>query len=490
MERARGNSAKTGDSLAKMPQKIKNLSAVFNPSSIAVIGASREPNKIGHVIVKNFIDGGFGGKVYPINPNAEEILGLKSYKSVLDIREKVDCAVIAVPAAAVPEVLEECGKKGVKAVVLITGGFSEVGKMEEEKRVAAIANKYGIALIGPNCMGVLTPASRVDSVFLPIYKLGRPRVGGISFISQSGAVGGCIVDLAARAGIGMSKFVSYGNAAVIDECDLLEYFASDKETQIIVVYLEGVRDGRRFLEIAKKITRKKPVVVLKAGRSAAGAEAARSHTGSLSGASEAYKAAFRQAEVIEAATLEQLFDFAKIFDQVLPCGKRIGIITNGGGMGVLATDSIEDEGLALADISGEASQALRLTLPPYANVRNPLDIIGDADSHRYEVALNAFLKEENVDVILLIILFQTVAIDSSVVNIAIRASDTQKKPIIAVCTGGEYTEMHKRILESYGVPTYASPSSAMRAISRFVKYAEHYSKYNNTACPAPIKKQK
>lgn len=473
-----------------MQQKIRNLEAVFNPSSIAVIGASREPNKIGHVIVKNFVDGGFAGKVYPINPNAGEILGLRTYKSVLDVKEKIDSAVIAIPAQFVAPVLEECGKKGIKGVVLITGGFSEVGKHDEEKKLAEIANKYGMALIGPNCMGVITPASRVDSVFLPIYKLGRPRVGPISFISQSGAVGGCIVDLAARAGIGMSKFVSYGNAAVVDECDLLEYLADDKSTQIIVVYLEGVKDGKRLLEVARRITRKKPVVVIKAGRSAAGAEAAKSHTGSLAGSSEAYKAAFKQAGVIEAATLEQLFDFAKIFDQVLPCGKRIGIITNGGGMGVLAVDSLEDEGLQLAAISEETAKTLRASLPTYANVRNPLDIIGDADSHRYELALNAFMNDDGIDVILLIILFQTAGIDSSVVNIAIRSSDLKKKPIIAVCTGGEYTEMHKRILESYGIPAYPSPSSAMRSISRFISYAEHYSKYNKTECPVPLKTQK
>jgi len=460
-----------------LSKKVRNLDAVFHPGSIAVVGASREPNKIGHVIVKNFVDGGFAGKVYPINPNAEEILGLKSYKSVLAIKDKVDSAVIAVPAAAVAGVLEECGKKGVKGAVLITGGFAEVGKADEERRIAAIAEKYGIALIGPNCMGVLTPASRVDSVFLPIYKLGRPRVGKIAFISQSGAVGGCIVDLAARAGIGMSKFVSYGNAAAINECDLLEYLAQDKDTEIIVVYLEGVKDGRRFLEVARKITPKKPVVVLKAGKSASGAAAALSHTGSLAGSAEAYKAAFKQSRVIEAETLEQLFDFAKIFDQPLPTGDRIGIITNGGGMGVLATDSLEEYGLKLAKLSDESQKSLRISLPPYANVRNPLDIIGDADSHRYEVALNAMMRDPNVDAILLIILFQTAAIDSGVANIAIRASDLGKKPIIAVCTGGEYTEMHKRIMESYGVPAYASPSSAMRAIAKFVEYAKSKAKF-------------
>ena len=466
----------------KTSAKVRNLDAVFNPSSIAVIGASREPNKIGHVIVKNFVDGGFAGRIYPINPTADMILGLKSYKSVLDVKERIDSAVIAIPAAAVAPVLEECGKKGIRGVVLITGGFSETGNVDAERKLAEIANKYDMALIGPNCMGVITPATRVDSVFLPIYKLGRPRVGKISFISQSGAVGGCIVDLAARAGVGMSKFVSYGNAAVINECDLLEYLANDKETEIIVVYLEGSKDGRRLLSVASKITKKKPVVVIKAGKSAAGAEAAKSHTGSLAGAAEAYRAVFKQSRMIEAETLDELFDFAKIFDQPLPCGKRVGIITNGGGMGVLATDSLEFEKLSLATLSDESNALLRGSLPGYANVRNPLDIIGDADSHRYEIALNAMLKDPGVDVILLIILFQTAAIDSSVVNIAIRASDLRQKPIIAVCTGGEYTEMHKRILESYGLPTYASPSSAMRAIAEFIKYANYKHEMKGGEC--------
>ena len=468
-------------------QKIKNLDAVFNPSSIAVIGASREPNKIGHVIVKNFVDGGFAGKIYPVNPNAKEILGLHCYNSIHDIVGKVDSAVIVVPTALVAQELEACGKKGVKGVVIISSGFSEIGNIEGEQRLVQIANKYGIALIGPNCMGVITAATHVDSVFLPIYKLGRPHVGKISFISQSGALGGCIVDLAARVGIGMSKFVSYGNAAVVDECDFLEYFANDEETEVIVVYLEGIKDGRRFLSVARETTKKKPVIVLKGGKSSSGAQAALSHTGSLAGSAEAYKAAFKQAKIIEAETLEELFDFAKIFDQGFAKGKRIGIVTNGGGVGVLAADSIETEGLSLANFSKQTQQLLKASLPIYANVKNPLDLIGDADSHRYEIAINALVKDENVDVIVVMILFQTAAIDSSVVNMVIRASDMQKKPIIAVCTGGEYTEMHKRILESYGIPAYASPSSAMRAVSRFIKYAEHYSKYNNMSCPAPIK---
>lgn len=463
---------------ARLSAKVRNLDKLFHPSSIAVIGASREPNKIGHVIVKNFVDGGFAGKIYPINPNADEVLGVRCYRNVHDVPGKIDSAVICVPAALVAKELLECGRKGVKGVVVISSGFSEIGNVDGEKELADIANKYGMAMIGPNCMGIITAATHVDSVFLPIYKLGRPHVGKISFISQSGAIGGSIVDLAAYVGIGMSKFVSYGNAAAIDETDLLLYLAQDKETEIIVIYLEGIRDGRRFLSVAREVTKHKPVVVLKGGKSAAGEAAALSHTGSLAGTAEAYEAAFRQAKIIEADSLEELFYLAKIFDQPFTTGKRVGVVTNGGGVGVLATDAIDHYGLELAKFSDETDKFLKSSLPSYANVRNPLDLVGDADSHRYEIALNALMKDDNVDILLVILLFQTVALDSSVLNIVIRTSDLRKKPIIACCGGGEYAEMHKRILESYGVPAYSSPSFAMRALAKFIEYSAHYKKWN------------
>ncbi len=471
----------------KITKKIRNLEAVFKPRSMAVIGASREPNKIGHVILKNFLDGGFVGKIYPVNPTADEVLGLECYKSVLEIPEDVDSAVIAIPAKFVIQALEECGKKGVKGVVVITGGFTEIGEQGLEKKLIEVANRYDMALIGPNCMGVLNPASRVDSVFLPIYKLGRPHVGGISFISQSGAVGGCIVDLAARAGLGMAKFVSYGNASVIDETDLLTYLAADPQTDIIVVYIEGVKRGKEFMEIAKEVAKDKPVIILKAGVSQHGAEAAKSHTGSLAGNAAAYSAAFRQCKLIEAKTLDELFDFAKIFDQPKSCGDRVAIITNGGGNGVLAVDSLDHEGLKLAEFSDETNKALREILPSYVGVHNPVDLVGDANSGRYERALNVVMKDPNVDAIVVIVLFQTAGIDSSVTNVIVRASDDRRKPIIVVSTGGEYTEMHRRILDSYGVPTYPSPSSAMASLKKFIDYSNYYGQFHQLACMLPQK---
>ena len=458
------------------------LEKIFSPKSIAIIGASHEPTKIGHVVLKNFIEGGFPGALYPVNPNASEVLGIKSYKSVLDIKEKVDCAVIAVPANVVVGVLDQCGKKGIRSAVVITGGFGEIGNHELEMQLVAVAKKHKIAVIGPNCMGVINPSKRVDSVFLPIYKLGRPHVGEISFISQSGAVGGCIVDLAARAGIGMSKFVSYGNASVVNECDLLEYLEHDKSTRVIVCYLEGVKDGKRFMQVASATTRKKPIVALKAGKSALGAAAAKSHTGSMAGSAAAYEAAFAQTHITEAETLDELFDFAKIFSQPLCCGKNTAVITNGGGNGVLCADSVEKYHLGLAPFSDNTLKSLKELLPSYATVHNPLDLIGDADAARFERAIRLCLDDTNVNSLVVNVLFQTAAIDTRIVSVLVKAHDEQKKPIIVVATGGEYTEMHRRILESYGIPTYSSPSSAVKSLSKFLEYCNHFRKHNKTAC--------
>ncbi len=451
---------------------LRNLDSIFDPKSIAVVGASREPNKIGNVITKNFIDGGYAGKVYPINPKADEVLGMKCYPSVKDVPGKIDSAVIAIPAPFVPNALKECGEKGIKGVVVISGGFSEVGNAALEHQLVEVARKYDLNVIGPNCMGILNPAARVDSIFLPIYKLGRPRVGDIGFISQSGAVGGCIVDLVARSGLGVSKFVSYGNAAVIDETDLLEYLAHDKRTRVIVVYLEGVKRGREFLKIAKEVTKIKPVIVLKAGTTEKGAIAAKSHTGSLAGSYAAYQAVFRQSKIIEADTLDDLFNFSKIFDQPLCAGDRIAVITNGGGTGVLAADSIVENGMELAEFSEETKKELAKKIPAYASVGNPLDLVGDADAARYEMAINAAMNDPNVDLLAVVVLFQTAGVDSRVVPVIVDASNRKKKPIVVISTGGEYTEMHRRILDSYGVPTYSSPSSAMRAVKKFIEYGK------------------
>lgn len=456
-----------------MKNPASNLKYVFSPSSVCIVGASHEPSKIGHAILRNFLQAGFRGQIYPVNPHAQEIFGMRCYPSVQDVPSNFECAIIAIPAEAAVSSLEQCAKKGAKAAVVISGGFSEVGNKKLEEKLAQIAKKHGIALIGPNCMGVLSTSTQVDSVFLPTYKLGRPKKGEIAFISQSGAVGGCILDLASRYGVGISKFASFGNATVIDESDLLGFLADDEQTKTIVIYLEGVKDGRKFLKAASQITPRKPIIAIKAGASSAGSAAVASHTGSLAGSFAAYSAAFAQAGIIRAHSLEDLFDIPKIFCLPRTSGKKIAVLTNGGGNGVLAADAIEERGLQLAQLSPQTLSSLKSLLPSYANARNPLDIIGDADAARYEKSLQLLLADKNVDAVLVILLFQTPALDSSVTGIIARAAQSSQKPIVCVSTGGEYTEAQRRQLDSMGVPTYSSPSSAVRALSKFIAYCSH-----------------
>jgi len=457
-------------------KQINHLKYALEPKSVAIVGASRTPNKIGHVLIKNLLDGGFSGKIYPVNPNAKEILGLKCYPNVTSIPKKVDLAVISIPARYVNKVLDECGRKGVKATVVITAGFAEVGNYKDAEQMKYIADKYDMALIGPNCMGILNPKLKFDSIFLPTYKLERPKVGRISFISQSGAVGGCLLDLIARAGVGISKFISYGNATVINETDLLEYLKDDDDTDLIACYIEGVKDGKRFLNIAKKITPNKPIIMLKSGKTDKGRAAAKSHTGTMAGSMTAYRAAFRQAHIIEAQGINDLYHFPKMFVQPFCTGKKVAVLTNGGGNGVMVADAIEKEGLELAEYSNKTKKELRRVLPSHGNVGNPLDILGDADSRRYEQALSILMEDDNVDAIIVIILFQTASIDSSVAEVIIKAMEQRKKPIIVVSTGGEYTNMHRRILDSSGVTTYRAPMTAVQALARFVKYNQYKQK--------------
>ncbi|MCX8202645.1 MAG: CoA-binding protein [Candidatus Micrarchaeota archaeon] len=455
---------------------MRDLKKMFEPESIAVIGASREPNKIGHVILKNLVEGGFSGQVYPVNPSAEIILYQHAFASVKDIPSQVDLAIITTPQKAVLKVLEECGEKGIKNIVIITSGFAEVGNVEDENKVREIAKRYGMAIIGVNCMGFINPYSRVDSVFNPVYKLGRPKAGEIAFISQSGAIGAAVMDLAAKMGVGISLFVSYGNATVVDETDLLEHLYQDKRTKVIAMYIEGVKDGRRFLEVAKKVTKKKPIILIKAGKTEAGVKAAASHTAALAGDYSVYSAAFRQAGIIEVESLTDLFDFSKIFLQPFPKGKRVGIITNGGGIGVLTADQVLLNGLEIAEYKLETKIKLREAMPMHVNITNPLDLAGDADASRFRQALEALYADENVDIIILTPLMQTVHLDPSIIDLIVSYSQKMEKPISVITIGGSYTEQNRALLENGGVPTYTSPYVATKAISKLAWYAGRYGK--------------
>jgi acetyl coenzyme A synthetase (ADP forming)-like protein len=454
-----------------MRRDVKNLGHIFEPDSIAVIGASPTTGKLGHVILKNILDASFQGKIYPVNPKYKEVLGLRCYPDVRSIPGKVDLAVFAIPAEVIPGVMEQCGRKGVKGAIVLSAGFGEIGRKDLDEKLSKIVKKYGIALVGPNCLGALDPSRRLDTLFFPFYKLGRPRIGDISFVTQSGAVGSCIVDMAAHFGIGFAKFVSYGNGLTIDEADFIEYFGSDPHTKQIILYLEGTRDGKKLFEVLKRVGKKKPIIILKAGKVGGASQAALSHTGNIAGNYTAYQAAFRQAKVIEVNTLAELFHVVNAFSQPLPKGNRVAVLTDGGGLGVLSADAIEAEGLSLAELSPATVEAIKDVLPPYGNVGNPIDLIADSGPGEYKKALDALLADKNVDSIIVIVLFQAPALDSSILDIVVSASEQGKKPIFAVAVGGDYTNESRKVWDRYGIPSYDSPDFAVRALKKFTDYS-------------------
>lgn len=456
--------------------KTHDLTPLLKPKSVAIIGASRNPDKVGHIILVNYLNAGYSGKLYLVNKSGEDILGMKSYKNVRDIKGSLDTVVIAVPAEFVPEVLEDCGKAKVKSAIVISGGFAEIGNVELQDKIAEIALRYNIEMIGPNCLGVMDTRSRVNTLFLPMYKLSKTGVGGVSFVSQSGAVGSTVLDLIEGEGFGLSKFISYGNAATLDEVDILNYLMNDEETKVIVVYLEGIKRGKEFIELARKITKVKPVVILKAGRTSAGVAAAHSHTAALAGDYEAHEAVFRQFGFTIANDLTDLLYYAKIFEseKAEPKGNRVAIVTNGGGAGVITTDAIStSEYLKLADFSDATKRSLKKTMPPLVNLGNPLDLAGDADDKRYGDALEAVIADPNVDMIIVIMLFQTPGADSKLAAHAVSIKERASKPMIAISIGAEYTEMHKIMMESSGLPVYDSPAAATRALEALLRYYQY-----------------
>lgn len=450
--------------------KKMNVKSVMEPKSIAVIGASKNPSKIGHAILKNMLISGYVGKLYAVNPSSDSILGIKCYDSVLEIKRKIDCAIIAIPAKAVPQALEECGQKGIKGAIVISGGFSEIGEDELEKQIIEISDKYGIAVIGPNCLGIVNVEKHLDSIFLPTYKMKRPQAGKISFITQSGAVGSTLLDLIGESNIGISKFISYGNAAVLNETHLLKYLRQDKQTEIIVMYIEGVKQGRKFFEELKKTTLKKPVILLKAGKGELASQAAASHTGSLAGDSQVFTSMLKQAGVIEAEGLEELFDLSKIFLTYLPKGKNVFVLTNGGGSGVLAVDAIENNNMKLAELETKTIRKLKKKLPKHVVVGNPFDVTGDSGNERYKIVLEEVINESKIDAIIVIALFQTAGLNAEVVHDIISASNSTDKPLVTVAAGGAYTKLQLNILESYGIPSYESPTQAVHVLSKAFWY--------------------
>ena len=448
------------------------LDNFFKPRSVAVIGASRNPAKVGHVILKNLIDGGFRGRVFPVNPEASSILGYRAYDSVSKINEIVDLAVIAVPSKLVLKVVSECAKKKILDILIITSGFSETGNVKLENQLKELLDKNKMRCICVNCLGIFDAYHKFDTLFLPRYRLSRPKPGGISFICQSGAIGSAILDIAAASGHTFSKFVSYGNATQIDESDLLEYLHNDSTTKVICLYVEGIKNGEKFYETLKRVAAVKPVIVLKGGLTTAGQHATLSHTGSLAGDKAVFYGVLAQTGVIRADSLEEMFHVAALVEKgVHFSSNRIQIITNGGGYGIISTDGISSsKHLKMAELSPQTVADVKKFSPPAMNVGNPLDLLGDATTERYRLALDSCLNDKNIDGVLLIVLYQTPLITTEIVEVISEAHRKFTKPIVVVSTGGEFTELLSRSLMERGLPVFYFPTEAITALDKVVEY--------------------
>jgi acetyltransferase len=456
------------------------LDPLFNPEKIAVIGASRDDKSVGYGILKNLVRGcvfeneycrPFRGKIYAINPNADEILGVKCRPNILKVDDTVDLAIIAVPAKIVKKEILECIQKKVKAIIVVSAGFAEMGKegkkMQDE--IAEICQKAKVPLVGPNCLGVIRPSVNLNASFAP----SMPPQGHVAFVSQSGALADSMIDWAIEKRYGFSAIISFGNMADVELCEFIEWLEDDDETKAIALYVEGINEGRRFMECAKKVSRKKPITVLKAGRTKEGASAVASHTGSLAGSYDIYKAAFRQSGIEIADNIEELFEISNAFATQPACkNNSIAIITNGGGCGVLCSDHCSSLGINLAELKEITIKKLDdsgLMHPAYSR-RNPLDIVGDALPLRYGAAINILLSESNVSGLIIIQTLQTMTNPEEDAKVIIEAHKKYpEKPIICVFMGGYFTKSGVFLLAENGMPNYTDVSKAARAMKALIR---------------------
>lgn len=435
-----------------------SLHAVFSPKSVAVIGASSEPGSVGNDIVKN-LTSSFTGAIYPINPKGGTLYDLPVYQSIKDVKHTVELAIVCVPAAIVETVLTQAGKKGIKAAIVISSGFKEIGNTALEASLTALSEKYHFTLVGPNCLGVMNPHLALNASFAPTM----PAPGSIAFLSQSGALGVAVLDYAKTINMGISKFLSVGNKAAVDEAQLLRYLAEDPQTKVILLYVEELSDFPAILTVAHAIRRQrhpKPIVVLKSGQTERGSQAAQSHTGALMGSEALYEALFRQAGMIQATTIEELFLFAECFD-FNPIFKkdRVAVITNAGGLGVLVTDALVREELTLATLGPETNTKLRRFLPEAASIHNPIDILGDASEERYQKTLKIVAADENVDALVVLLTPQSMTRVEAIAHTIVELKKSSKKPIIVSFLGGERVKQGIGILQTGNVPEMHFPES-------------------------------
>lgn len=464
---------------------MNQLNAIFAPQSVAVVGASTTPGKVGHDIFANILRGGYQGVLYPVNPNARSVLSVRAYPSIGDLPDELDLAIIILPPHRALTAVDEAIGAGVKGLVIVSAGFREVGGegLEIEQKIVARVKEAGVRLVGPNCLGVINPSS--DVRLNASFSARMPEAGNISFISQSGALCTSVLDFAAEADIGFSKFISIGNKADVDELDLLQYLHQDYDTKVIIIYLEELRRGPEFIEAVKKITsgyNSTPVLVIKSGRTSAGAMAAASHTGALAGSEAVYDAIFEQSGIIRADSIGELFNYASAFafkhksplgklTRKLPRGNRVAIITNAGGPGIVATDMTVSSGLELAKFSEETVQTLAGHLPPTANLHNPVDVIGDATQDRYENALATVIKDEGVDGALVILTPQSMTNALGTAEAVVRIARSSNKPLLSCFMGVIDVSPGVKYLQESGYPVFRLPEDAAKAFGALYQYS-------------------
>lgn len=483
---------------------MEGLDALFNPSSVAVVGASSTPGKVGHDIFVNILKGGFTGTLYPVNPKARSISSVRAYPDIKDIPDTIDLAIIILPPVYAEPAIKQAIEKGVKAIVIVSAGFKEVGGegLEIEQRIVSMCREAGVRVVGPNCLGVINPLP--DARLNASFSSRMPAAGNISFISQSGALCTAVLDFAADRDFGFSKFVSIGNKADVDELDLLRYFHADPETEVIMLYIEELQRGPEFIEVVKEITggdRPTPVLAIKSGRTTAGAAAAASHTGSLAGSEVVYDSIFTQCGIIRVESINELFDFGTAFAyknesalgkmrRKVPLGNRVAIVTNAGGPGIVATDMTITSGLELAKFSEDTVEGLKSHLPSAANVNNPVDVIGDAAPDRYENALSAVIRDEGVDGALVILTPQSMTNAIGTAEAIVRIARRSHKPILCCFMGIIDVSAGVKYLQESGVPVYRFPENAAKTFGALYRYSRWLNRQQLAPFSAKYNKKK
>ncbi|NWF57016.1 MAG: acetate--CoA ligase family protein [Syntrophaceae bacterium] len=463
-----------------------NIRALFEPNTLAVIGAARDENKIGYKILKNILDGGYKGKVFPVNPQGGEILGLKAYRSVEEINDPVDVASIVIPAKFVFEAVRSCARKKVKYLTIISSGFSEIGNNEEERRIVSYAREHNMRILGPNIFGIYSAAASLNATF------GSSGIspGRVAIITQSGALGIAMIGKTSVENIGLSAIVSVGNKTDVDEADLLEYLVTDPHTRIVLMYIEGVRDGERLIHALKKVTRKIPVVVIKSGRSERGAMAAASHTGSLAGSDEIFDAIMRQCGVLRAENVEEAFNWCKFLAHTpFPAGESTVIITNGGGIGVMATDACEKYGVRMYDDTLALKEIFSPVTPEFGSTKNPVDLTGGATSAHYNSALEAALKSEPIQSVIALY-GETAVFDAenlfSLIDENSRRYKEKKKPLVFSIFGGEKIENCLLAMKKGEAAVYGDVYQAVSCLGSIYKYGHYLKEYSDGVDEAAI----